>query len=79
LLRRRHDLRRRLRETGTAFDALLRPGKQKSLLMSRQQHIEFPLSQPLLDEGEIAGGVIPQSGTVVKFSDEAREPRKAPG
>ena len=96
LLRRCHDLRRRLRqfqsieqpaeaglavrgaiirktrqrEAGTAFDALLRPGKQKSLLMRRQQHIEFPLRQPLLDEGQITGGVVPQSGTTVKFPDQ---------
>jgi len=40
----------RQRETRAAFDARLRPGKQKSLLMRRQQHIEFLLSQPLLDE-----------------------------
>jgi hypothetical protein len=46
--------------------------------MRRQQHIEFLLSQPLLDEGQIAGGVIPQSRAAVKFSDEAREPRKTP-
>jgi hypothetical protein len=68
----------RQRETRAAFDARLRPGKQESLLMRWQQHIEFLLSQPLLDEGQIAGGVIPQSRAAVKFSDQLREPRKAP-
>jgi hypothetical protein len=35
--------------------------------MRRQQHIEFALGQPLLDEGQITGGVIPQSRATVKF------------
>jgi hypothetical protein len=67
------------RGTGVAFDARLRPGKQKPLLMRRQQHIEFPAGQLLLDEGQIAGGIIPQSRAAVKLPDEAREPREAPG
>ena len=47
--------------------------------MRRQQHIEFAVGQPLLDEGQIARGIVPQSGAAVKFRHQSREPREAPG
>jgi hypothetical protein len=62
-------------------DARLRPlrhaREQKSLLVARQQHIELPRSQKLLDKGQIAVRVFPQSRAMVECSDEAGEARDA--
>src|SRR5439155_6619175 len=68
----------RQRQTDVPLQPMPRTGEQKSLLMGRQQHVELPARQELLDEREISGGVGAQPRAAMKLADEARVARQAP-
>jgi hypothetical protein len=55
----------------------LRHAREQKSLAARQQHIELPRGQKLLDKGQIAVTVFPQSRAMVECSDEAGEARDA--
>jgi hypothetical protein len=67
------------RQSGAMTQPFLHAREQKSLFVDRQQHIEMPRRQQVLDESEKSGRVVAQSRTTMKFVHKAREPREAPG
>ena len=67
----------RQRQPGAAIQPLPHAREQKSLLMDRQQHVEMPCRQHLLDKPKETGRVVPQARTMMEFSDKPREPRQA--
>src|SRR6266403_3699226 len=67
------------RQSGAMSQPFLHAREQKSLFVDRQQHIEMPRGQQVLDESEKSVRVVAQSRTMMEFSDKAREPREAPG
>src|SRR5258707_14691135 len=66
------------RQSGAMPQPFLHAREQKSLFVDRQQHIEFPPGQQVLDESEKSVGVVAQSRATMKFLDKARKPREAP-
>src|SRR5439155_6811520 len=67
------------RQSGAIPQPFLHAREQKSLFVDRQQHIEMPRGQQVLDEPEKSGRIVAQSRATMKFLDKAREPREAPG
>ena len=65
------------RQPGAALQPLPHAREQKSLLVGRQQHVETPRRQQLLDKPEEPGRIVPQARTVMKLADKPREPRQA--
>ena len=67
------------RQSGAIPQPFLHAREQESLFVDRQQHIEMPRGQQVLDELEKSDRVVAQSRATMKFLDKAREPREAPG
>jgi hypothetical protein len=63
----------RQRQADARLQPLRHAREQKSRLMARRQLIELPRGPMLLDEGQLAVRVLPQSRTMVEYSDEAGE------